>query len=65
MSKEKKYLNCRYFDTIKCPERKNETMRRFISETTIPESSSPIKLNFDNADEINKLCFKCDVFKAH
>jgi len=65
MTKDKTYLNCRYFDTIKCPERKNEKMKQFISETTFPQASSPIRLNFDNVDEINKLCFKCNVFETH
>jgi len=52
MSKEKTYFNCKYFDTVKCPERDKGLMKQFISDTTVPESKSPIDLTgFENTDQ--------------
>jgi len=66
MSKEKTYLKCKYFNTIKCPERDKGLMKQFIQDTTIPELTIPTDLTsgFNMTDEINELCFNCYIFKV-
>jgi hypothetical protein len=64
--KNQTYDKCKYFGIRNlCPHIEEEIMKQFVLNTEIPESSVSVPLNFDKADEVNKICMFCIKFEHH
>ena len=62
---QKKYGNCKNFDTIYCPEKNKEMMKELVSKTTImPDIKTDLSEGLMIGDKVNELlCSNCKSFK--
>ena len=64
MSKNQTYDKCKYFGLRNlCPHFEEEIMKQFVYNTEVPQSSTPVLLNLDKKDDVNKICMSCIKFK--
>ena len=64
MSQSRTHDRCKYFGYKKCPHRNDEIMKK--ATQTLPEyhGGKPQILSFPPHEEIDKLCFDCEVFNS-
>ena len=62
MSKNQTYKKCKNFDTIYCPHRENQIMKKAAPELPEYHGGNYQTLPLPNDEQINKTCKKCDSF---
>ena len=63
MSQEKTHLNCKYFDTARCPNRNNEIMKKAAFDIPETKTGTPQIINIDGIEQTDEICHKCDSFE--
>lgn len=54
---------CKFFGSrAYCLHKDNEKMKKFLRETEIPQSNTPVMLDFSELEEIGALCSSCPKF---